>query len=86
MMSGPMSGLQKKMEHITLTKVIAKMSKDYKMKRIKKQTITVEISGGSKQHVDTMAIELLLLLKKELQPWNRQVKKVEVKKNGKKVA
>ena len=60
--------------------------KDFKMKRIKKQTITVEISGGSKQHVDTMAIELLLLLKKELQPWNRQVKKVEVKKNGKRVA
>ena len=27
-----------------------------------------------------MAIELLLLLKKELQPWNRQVKKVEVKR------
>ena len=60
--------------------------KDFKMKRIKKQTITVEISGGSKQPVDTMAIELLLLLKKELQPWNRQVKKVEVKKNGRKVA
>jgi hypothetical protein len=46
----------------------------------------VEISGGSKQHVDTMTIELLLLLKKELQPWNRQVKKVEVKKNGRRVA
>ena len=41
----------------------------------------MEISGGSKQHVDTMTIELLLLLKKELQPWNRQVKK-EVKEKG----
>ena len=35
--------------------------KDYKMKRIKKQTITVEISGGSKQHVDTMTIELCVI-------------------------
>ena len=86
MMSGLMSGLQKKKENTTLVKVIVTMLKDFKMKRIKKQTITVEISGGSKQHVDTMAIELLLLLKKELQPWNRQVKKVEVKKNGRKVA
>ena len=61
------------------------MNKDFKMKRIKKQTITVEISGGSKQHVDTMAIELLLLLKKEQQPWNRQVKKVEVKRTEEKL-
>ena len=31
------------------------------MKRIKKQTITVEISGGSKQHVDTMTLTFIVI-------------------------
>jgi|TARA_R100001129_G_scaffold121769_1_gene84601 hypothetical protein len=47
-----------------------------------KQTITVEVNGATNNHLTTLAHELALICKRELEPWKRQVKGITIKRNG----
>tara|TARA_R100001163_G_C5007450_1_gene154488 strand:+ start:666 stop:842 length:177 start_codon:yes stop_codon:yes gene_type:complete len=51
------------------------------MKKKEKHVVSVEIVGY-KNHAETIAHELAILLNDELMPWKRQVKSLKIKRNG----